>query len=544
MKLFKKYYMLLLLILCLSGVVVYGTYAMFTAVVETNDVVSMDTNLNYTFEMNGTQTLKVSGKSKMRFNAIVKNNMEGAMAYGLYYKMISHDALPEGVIIAEVTNTTTLTTEGEIAQGASIIIPVVIKNTTDTTIKVEIGVRMGYATQGVENIPYNDGEINITSTQTSEEAGNSECTAIMECTEECSWKVENGKRVEYCTCKTGNEEAITLRTSAQMLTYLQTISGDILGFTSNGMKTSVTGIATTDEGIWEAPDDYGTSYYWRGNTNNNYLKFGKDATNGQDLWWRIIRINGDGSIRIIYNGTSNVQTGTSTQFYTEYNTSRDKNAYVGYTYGTPGSNSYDGEHHGTNSSTIKTEVDTWYENNIKGKYDDKISNTLFCNDRQIASNSSSYGHYGTLGYNANTTLYASSTRVLNTSNQALNPSIIKLTCTNKADRYTTAADTEKGNGLLKYPVGLITSDEVVAAGALFNTENTSYYLYTNQTYWTMSPSHFINYSCVFRVHASGLLDSTNGDVSRGARPVLNLKSDVKLTGKGTSDEPFVVDGAV
>ena len=88
-------------------------------------------------------------------------------------------------------------------------------------------------------------------------------------------------------------------------------------------------VATTDEGVWTAEDDLGTSYYFRGAVENNYVKFA-------GYWWRIIRINGDGSIRIIYDGTTahangesstDRQTGTS-----EYNSSSNASYYVGYTY--------------------------------------------------------------------------------------------------------------------------------------------------------------------------------------------------------------------
>jgi hypothetical protein len=53
-------------------------------------------------------------------------------------------------------------------------------------------------------------------------------------------------------------------------------------------------------------------------------------------------------------------------------------------YGTAGSSTYDATHANTNSSTIKTVIDTWYNTNLSS-YADKISDTEFCNDRSIAS---------------------------------------------------------------------------------------------------------------------------------------------------------------
>ena len=58
----------------------------------------------------------------------------------------------------------------------------------------------------------------------------------------------------------------------------------------------------TKDGLFSLEDDYGLSYYFRGAVENNYIKFGTNAT-GEEMWWRIIRINGDGSIRILYDGT-------------------------------------------------------------------------------------------------------------------------------------------------------------------------------------------------------------------------------------------------
>ena len=199
MKFIKKYYLLLLLIITLAGATIYGTYAMFTSSVETN-MVNMDTYMNYTFDINGTQELKVSAGSKLRFNAIVRNSMDGTISYGMYYKMISPSTLPSGAIIAQVSDDLTMLAKGTLDSGTSKTVPMVIKNTSDSEITVEIGVRTGYATesQGVDDIIYNDGEIPITSFQTSEEAGNDSCTSTKTCTSECVERIENGYKNTYC----------------------------------------------------------------------------------------------------------------------------------------------------------------------------------------------------------------------------------------------------------------------------------------------------------------------------------------------------------
>ena len=51
----------------------------------------------------------------------------------------------------------------------------------------------------------------------------------------------------------------------------------------------------TNSGLYKAEDDDGGSFYFRGNVSNNWVEFG-------GFYWRIVRINGDGSIRLLYSG--------------------------------------------------------------------------------------------------------------------------------------------------------------------------------------------------------------------------------------------------
>lgn len=130
-----------------------------------------------------------------------------------------------------------------------------------------------------------------------------------------------------------------------------------------------------------APDAYGTSYYYRGNVQNNYVKFA-------NFYWRIVRINGDGSVRIIYDGTVAHANGEESTDRTignsKYNYSDIDNAYAGYMYGTPGSSTYEETHANVNDSEIKKYIDTWYENNIKtSKYENYLVDNVFCNNRSI-----------------------------------------------------------------------------------------------------------------------------------------------------------------
>ncbi len=270
--------------------------------------------------------------------------------------------------------------------------------------------------------------------------------------------------------------------------------------------------ATTDEGVYKTEDNQGTSYYFRGAVTNNYVSFA-------GYYWRIIKINGDGSIRIIYDGTSahangesssDRQTGTSA-----FNSTYNRSYYVGYTYQADAQRP-SSQNSGT-ASTIKGVLDNWYSTNIAGKgLDDKVVSTPgFCNDRNTASGSNWVSSGSTFYYAAYDRVYGSTQPTLQ--------------CSNTNDIYTTK-------------VGLITADEVMYAGGTTSSNN-SYYLYTGQNYWTMSPylAASSGYARVFDVWSDGYLYYYRVDNSSGVRPVLNLSADVTISsGDGTMNSPYIV----
>ncbi|CDF11552.1 unknown [Mycoplasma sp. CAG:776] len=286
-------------------------------------------------------------------------------------------------------------------------------------------------------------------------------------------------------------------------------------------------LATKDEGVYKTQDDWGDSYYFRGAVDNNWVKFA-------GYYWRIIRINGDGSIRLIYNGTSTATTGAGTQigtntFSIDSNT-YNNNAYVGYMYTI-------GQVHGlgTNSG-IKNTLDSWYQTNIANKgYGDKVSTEAgFCGDREPSTSKTTSNGQG--GTGTTKTYYGGYIRL----NINESPS---LKCKNNEDMYTVSGSS-RGNKALTNPVGLITADEVAMAGGVSGRSNKSYYLHTGQTYWTMSPSYFYatnSTAQVSRVHSGGILDSWSVDVTHGVRPVINIASNATIkSGNGTSSTPYEI----
>ncbi len=304
--------------------------------------------------------------------------------------------------------------------------------------------------------------------------------------------------------------------------------------------------ATTDEGVYAMEDDYGTSYYYRGAVENNYIKFG-------DFYWRIIRINGDGSLRIIYDGTRRHKNGISNEdrlAYKEkaFNAKDNDTKYAGWMYGgIQGEASISKEQAQTNetNSNIKTLVDSWYKTNIVDKnLGDRVADVIFCNDRSTPGRSlTNWSDDTGLGYAKNYTAYGITSRIGGPWQTILTQPSFK--CPQKNDAFT-VSDEELGNGDLTYPVGLITADEVVAAGSgKYDKASPKYYLYKGLRYWLLSPGYFNGIVYSFIVQSGGTLHyyGVKG-TALGVAPVINLKPEyVKtLIGDGTINNPYREDG--
>ena len=283
-------------------------------------------------------------------------------------------------------------------------------------------------------------------------------------------------------------------------------------------RTDFSTVLTTDNTntLYTSTEDSKTVYYFAGNATDNWVKFGKNASN-QDLYWRIIRTNADGSIRLLYHGTKTDDTaayiGTS-KFNEYYNDSK----YVGYMYYSNGTN-----------STIKDTIDTWYKNNLTN-YTKYLSTTaVYCNDRSTSDNTN---------FGARTRLIANKT-----------PSY---DCTATEDKFT--ADTSTGNGKLTYPIALMTADEVSFAGGLYENNAQTWYYYnsangssTGDTWWLLlSPNSWDgSYAYVFYVYGSsnpGSLDYYRVNDIGGVRPAVSLKSCVKTSGgDGSASTPYTIE---
>lgn len=179
------------------------------------------------------------------------------------------------------------------------------------------------------------------------------------------------------------------------------------------------------------------------------------------------------------------------------------------------------------NSSVKNVVDNWYKNNIDDKgYTSLLEDTVYCNDRSI----SSLG-----GWNKDSNNYANDPSGILFS--TYNTTRGSLMCKNYYDRFTVSS--EKGNGDLKYPVGLLTTDEVYLAtkGVKDN------YIGNNTSFYLMSSSAFyVDKQSAVYINGNGTFNTT-GVLWYGfnARPVITLKSDIEyLYGTGISTNPYVI----
>ena len=300
-------------------------------------------------------------------------------------------------------------------------------------------------------------------------------------------------------------------------------------------RGSFSSVLTTDNTntLYTGTENGTTVYYFAGNATDNWVKFGKNASN-KDLYWRIIRTNSDGGVRLLYHGTST----TTTDAYigiSAFNTTYNNPMYVGYMYGTSGS-LVNNRTNATNS-TIKGVIDTWYKNNLNTNYGKYISTTaVYCNDRSNPAG----------GYNTGNTsfYYGAYTRLIANKTPSYD-------CATIEDKFT--ADSSTGNGKLTYPIALMTADEVSFAGGLWDENAPTWYYYNSANgsstgtnwWWLLSPYGWDGSSAVvFYVYGSsnpGLLISYGVYSARGVRPAVSLKSCIRYsTGNGSASDPYTI----
>ncbi len=294
------------------------------------------------------------------------------------------------------------------------------------------------------------------------------------------------------------------------------ILNDNEGITAISAKTTpdFSTSPTTDEGMYATTDNDGDTYYFRGNAEDNYVLFAGH-------YWRIVRINGNGSIRLIYQGASATDNGTISSGYYEDSTASGANKTRYH---------YFIRYFTSSGAKIRTTIDTWYKNNIQTYSSWLDSDAGFCND--YSTTSGTYSQNGT----SDATF---------SGNGRLTSSTPTLSCTNTY--YETPTTSVTGTKNLSYPVGTISMDEVMFAGGN-SSESTNYYLHTGTSYFTMTPDSF-DYTAfilkyyvpyIFVANTTGKIEKVDVYTQHSYRPVVNLANYIYYaSGTGTADDPYI-----
>ena len=340
----------------------------------------------------------------------------------------------------------------------------------------------------------------------------------------------NGQTASYdsklskLTIKATKDTVCTVSFKDVNLNHVILANNPVKGFTQDFSKGYPLQNDSNKSGLYKTQDDQGDSYYFRGAVENNYVKFGKDkiatpaSSTANDLIWRILRINGDGSIRMILDYAINTSA---------FNNLSSNFPYVGYTDNkssgkactlahpcevTYNNKSFSNTKFGGTNSTIKTNLENWYITNLDD-VDDKIKLGYFCNDT-------------TLTNNVPPVYYGAYTRLVTNHNPSLK-------CPDSNVTY---------GGLYKTKIGLITADEMVLAGIGSSTTDNNY-LYDSDYVLSLSPSMFDRNAKIITSNESHIYYNMQTDVTYFMiYPVINLNSNVTISqGDGTKNNPYVIN---
>ena len=359
--------------------------------------------------------------------------------------------------------------------------------------------------------------------------------------------------------KTG-DKVLTLTQKVLADNELQEEKAHMFNYTSNGLTS---GSTTPDSnyvttGLYSTEDEDGTSYYYRGNIVNNNVQFGeyqedyyvykynnqyfqsletcqnsisscsesnttkvKLASKGDKMYWKIVRINGDGSARLIYNGTNPTATYDANDLSTW--------PYIGLTYWGEGDSSL--ENNGYENSYVKKDTISWYSNTLENSaFDSKVSTTVFCSDTSGLKLSSEYGFTS-----GPSTIFSSGNRLAQSFNNFAKDNSPSLIC---------PATSEKVGGSYNLKIGLITGDELTFAGGLYSVASNNY-LNTNgnYNYWSMTPLFYSNnmyFNLVMNNNLKEGVLNTGGQQISALRPVINVSGSVTENVDGTVDNPYII----
>ena len=245
---------------------------------------------------------------------------------------------------------------------------------------------------------------------------------------------------------------------------------------NNPAQTADT-LSSDDLGLFLKTEENETIYYFRGNVENNYVSFA-------NLLWRIVKINSDGSVRLILNDYADI----TSNFYESASSKSIE------------------EKLDLNTNEMALYLEDWYERNLK-EFESQMISQRYCLEEKS---------------NEDETIYQSIERLEIDKNP-------RVTCQNSITKK----------------LGLLSADEVYLAGGSIENTNTNFYLYLPNkvlSWWTLTPSKSSNNEIIYyEVSNEGrLLKESYGSYFKGVRPVINLIKRTEVTGEGTLQNPYTI----
>ena len=502
MKKFKKYYVLIFILIMIIVISISASYAIFSNTKEEHGKLNIVAGtLDYKIENKYVENDQITVNANDKITTTLKITSLNTISskYELYYQIENNI---KDVKIGYASNTKD-NVKGTIEANETKEIKIIIQNNSNQNVKVTFKVH-----GGLVNLEYDDikeyglalkeiksGDVILAWTYVGNKVKPSHFPNKSD-----GYEVEsvqcNGKETKFdnynwsLSLPDTNEEEITCEF---VFGDTKTLANKILS--SNTLITDTPTLTTSSNNASDKSGLYSSTatntgkptYYFRGNIENNYVSFA-------GFTWRIVRINEDGTIRII------MQDGINSNANIAFNSNNNNYTYMYYT-----------------NSEAKTQLENWYQTNIGSKAD--LAKTVASGAYYCEEAKAKYDDSYTAG-SANMTLYS-----------------------NYKPNFKCTTD-ENGKGVISASVGLLTYDEVVYAGGYFHRPNSNYYLYNSNIYWwLMSPAGFwTNYSTVWSVSVDGGIGNLNVANAHRFRSVLNLKSDTKISdGDGTKGNPFIVE---
>ena len=499
MEKFKRYYVLIFILIMIIFISISASYAIFSNTKEEHGKLNIVAGtLDYKIENKNLKNNQITVNANDKITTTLKITSLNTISskYELYYQIENNI---KDVKIGYASNTKD-NVKGTIEANETKEIKIIIQNNSNQNVKVTFKVH-----GGLVNLEYDDikkyglalkeiksGDVILAWTYVGNKVKPSHFPNKSD-----GYEVEsvqcNGKEAKFdnynwsLSLPNTNEEEITCEF---VFRDSQTLANKILS--SNTLITDTPTLTTSSNntsdksGLYKSTDTNTgkPTYYFRGNVENNYASFA-----GQT--WRIVRVNEDGTIRII------MQDGINSNANIAFNSNYNNYTYMYYT-----------------NSEAKTTLESWYQANIGSKADlakNVASGNYYCEQAKTKAESS------WISGNANMILYSSYT-----------------------PDFKCATD-GNGKGIVNANIGLLTYDEVVYAGGYCNQINSNYYLYNSTYFLTISPAGFDgSYARVWDMFAGPLSGPYVSSV-RCLRPVLILNADTKISsGDGTKENPFTI----